>query len=97
MIYGTLVQVANRIKRHNRYFDFEKAENCLEILGNMNQYIMDNNTCVGMTFTGIDYIEDENELIIVWKDCTINKLENGGWEYLETNPRIKFRISKNNI
>ena len=96
MVYGTLVQVANRIKRHNRYFDFEKAENCLEILGKMNQYIMDNNTCVGMTFTGIDYIEDENELIIVWKDCTINKLKTGGWEYMETNPRIKFRISKNN-
>ena len=32
MVYGTLVQVANRIKRHNRYFAFEKAENCLEIL-----------------------------------------------------------------
>ena len=95
MVYGTIVQVANRIKRHNRYFAFEDAENCLEILGNLNMYIQ-SSACMGMTFTGIEYLEDENELLIIWKDCNINKLKEGGWDYIETNPRIKFRISKNN-
>ena len=94
MVYTTLVQVANRIKRHNKYFAYEKSEHCLDILGKMNQYIIENNSCCGMTFRATEYIEYNNAFYIIDKDACINKLFNGAWEYVETHPKVRCTIYK---
>ncbi len=94
MVYTTLVQVANRIKRHNRYFAYEKSENCLSILGEMNQYMMECNACCGMTFRATEYIEDDNVFYIIDKDACVNKLPDGAWEYMETNPKVRCKMYK---